>query len=103
MPQLLLLRIEVADGGAALAGCPWLRIAPDSASRLSASSVLPAPACPTSAMLRISAVEYAMEAIPPARAEPPEHTLAGAGSPGVFRDTADALSVMTLATIIRAP
>ena len=36
---------------------PLDRMAPDCASKASASSVLPAPACPTRAMLRMSAVE----------------------------------------------
>ena len=39
---------------------PFDRIAPDCASRASASSVLPAPACPTRARLRISAVVWGM-------------------------------------------
>src|SRR4030095_8960536 len=68
---------------------PRLRIAPDSASSPSASSVLRAPAWPTSAMLRISAVEYAMEVVP-LRACLPEHTPQGV----------PALSVMTPASII---
>src|SRR5215467_3444814 len=46
---------------------PRLRVAPACSSRVSTSEVLPAPACPTSAMLRMPEVVYPMAAAPPVK------------------------------------
>src|SRR6516164_7700407 len=46
---------------------PRLRVAPACSSSVSTSEVLPAPACPTSAMLRMPEVVYPMTVAPPAK------------------------------------